>query len=100
MTTINFETETCCVCGIIFQVPEEFSDDRQTDGATYFCPNGHAQNYVDTPDERIASLEEANAKLTIEVRQLKCALLGRVGFWQRVKMWFGGGRSIFWNHES
>ena len=85
MTTINFETEECCQCGIIFQVPEEFSENRQEDGQTFYCPNGHPQNYTDTDDEKIKRLENEKQQLQIQVRQLKCKLIGKVGFWDKLK---------------
>lgn len=91
MTTVNFESVTCCECGIIFQVPEEFAENRQEDGRTFYCPNGHAQNYIDCDDQKIEKLETANRELQVQVRQLKCKLIGKVGMRDRIKMWWRGG---------
>jgi hypothetical protein len=91
MTTVNFESETCCECGIIFQIPEDFSEDRQADGKTFYCPNGHGQNYIDCDDEKIEKLETANRELQVQVRQLKCKLIGKVGLRDRIRMWWRGG---------
>lgn len=93
MTTVNFETEECCECGIMFQVPEEFAENRQEDGQSFYCPNGHEQHYADTPDVEIEKLEAKNRELQIQVRQLKCRLLGQVGFRDRIRMWWRGGLS-------
>ena len=91
MTTISFETETCCICGIIFQVPEDFAEDRQADGKDFYCPNGHDQHYCDTDDEKIKKLEEEKRELQIKVRQLTCKLVGKVGMCDRIRMWWKGG---------
>ena len=91
LTTTNFEPVTCCNCGIVFQVPEEFDENRQEDGKLFFCPNGHAQSYEDSDDEKIEVLEAKNRELQIEVRQLKCKLLGHVGMRQKINMWWRGG---------
>jgi len=91
VTTVNFETEECCVCGVLFQVTEEFSEDRQADGATFYCPNGHGQNYADSDEGRIKALEAENRDQQIEIRQLKCRLLRQVGVVDRVRMWWKGG---------
>lgn len=91
MTTVNFETEECCVCGVLFQITEEYSEDRQSDGATFYCPNGHAQSYTDSDDEQIEKLEARNREQQIEIRRLKCRLLGQVGVVDRLRMWWKGG---------
>lgn len=91
MTTVNFETEECCECGIIFQVPEDFAENRQNDGQTFYCPNGHGQSYTDTDDEKIEKLENDKRELQVQVRQLKCKLIGKVGMRDKLKMWWRGG---------
>lgn len=91
MTTVNFETEECCVCGIVFQVTEGFSEKRSEDGRTFYCPNGHGQSYQDCEDDKIEKLEAKNAELQIEVRKLKCRLIGRPGVIDRLKTWWRGG---------
>lgn len=91
MTTINFETVNCCVCGIIFQVPEEFDEAREVDGRLFYCPNGHKQRYDDSEEDKLKALEIANVDLQRQVRQLKCRLIGRIGFKERVKVWWKGG---------
>ncbi len=91
IATINFEQLECCNCGIIFQVPEEFDENRQEDGQMFYCPNGHEQNYRDTCEEELEKLEARNRELQIEIRQLKCRLLGEIGMKEKIKMWWLGG---------
>ena len=100
MTTVNFETEECCACGIIFQVPEEFSENRQADGRDFYCPNGHVQHYCDSDDEALAKLEAEKAELQVQVRQLKCRLLGKTGMRDRLRVWWLGGLAKFRKGES
>lgn len=90
MTTINFEVEECPECGIVFQVPEEFSESRQEDGREFYCPNGHKQQYADCVEDEIEKLEEQNRALQIQVRKLKCKLLGRSGIRDRIMKWLTG----------
>ncbi len=93
MTTVNFETEECSECGVIFQVTQEFSENRQEDGQTFYCPNGHAQHYADSDEEKITKLEAEKTALQVEVRQLKCKLLGKVGMRDKIRMWWRGAMS-------
>ena len=95
MTTINFESVDCCTCGIIFQIPEEFEEDRQEDGQVFYCPNGHAQSYQDCEEEKIKRLESENSELKKQVRQLKCRLIGKSGIKDRIKVWINGGLAKF-----
>lgn len=91
MTTINFETVDCCNCGVVFQVPAEFDNARQEDGQSFYCPNGHAQFYEDGDEEKLKRLETENTELKRQVRQLKCRLIGKLGFKERVRVWWNGG---------
>lgn len=38
-------TETCCACGIIFAITEDFQSRRYADHGLFYCPSGHGQNY-------------------------------------------------------
>lgn len=91
MTTVNFETIDCCECGIKFQVPEEFDENRQEDGREFYCPNGHEQAYTEPTDDKVKKLEAETRELRKQVSQLKCKLLGKVGAVDRVKTWWRGG---------
>jgi septal ring factor EnvC (AmiA/AmiB activator) len=37
--------ETCCACGVLFAMPEDFNDRLRETGTTFYCPNGHRQSY-------------------------------------------------------
>lgn len=91
MTTVNFETIECCDCGIIFQVPEDFDENRQEDGKRFYCPNGHWQVYTDCVDDKIDKLTAENLELKKQVRALKCRLIGKEGFVGKVKTFLLGG---------
>lgn len=38
----------CCECGIVFGVPDGWQRKKRETGATFYCPNGHAQCYRDS----------------------------------------------------
>ncbi len=52
MQTLTFEetqvleTETCCNCGILFAVPEDFKSAKRKNHNEFYCPNGHGQHYT------------------------------------------------------
>lgn len=91
MTTMNFETENCHQCGIVFQVPEDFFEAREQDGRTFWCPNGHANAYEDYEDGKLERLERENNELRTEIRRLKCRLVGNNGLRDKIKVFFRGG---------
>lgn len=39
-------TVTCYKCGLPFCVPKRWDDERRSDHANFYCPNGHAQCYT------------------------------------------------------
>jgi hypothetical protein len=88
MTTTNFETIECCECGILFQIPESYDENRREDGGEFFCPNGHGQSYTNTPSEKIKKLESEKTSLQVEIRQLKCKILGQQSLGEKIKNWF------------
>lgn len=36
---------TCCNCGILFGMNEDYRNDRLRDHVSWHCPNGHSQHY-------------------------------------------------------
>lgn len=38
-------TETCCSCGILFAIPEDFQRSVRKTQERFYCPNGHGQSY-------------------------------------------------------
>lgn len=59
--TFHIVTETCCACGVLFGMEERYRQQRLTDHALFYCPNGHPQNY--TGKSHKEQLAEAEAKL-------------------------------------
>jgi hypothetical protein len=75
---VELITESCCICGVLFAMTDEVKSSRLQDHRSFYCPNGHAQNYVDKTDreklrEAEAALRQAEAKLSAEVDQRKAA---------------------------
>ena len=44
---IKIVRETCCVCGIVFGMEEEYRKRKSEEGDGFYCPNGHKQWYVE-----------------------------------------------------
>lgn len=51
--TYDFYIETCYKCGIGFGMPRSYQRDRVQKGGSFYCPNGHAQCYVESEVERL-----------------------------------------------
>lgn len=51
--TIQVVTETCCKCGVLFAMTEDFRTQKITDHSDFWCPNGHTQHYTDKTGEDI-----------------------------------------------
>jgi uncharacterized C2H2 Zn-finger protein len=66
MTTTN-----CCVCGVVFGVPDFFLEARRKDKKTFYCPNGHNLSYTESSqDVKIRELERKNTQLVEEKDRL------------------------------
>lgn len=50
---LTFVTVTCYKCGVEFGVPIQFRAERLADGASFFCPNGHSQAYVESETAKL-----------------------------------------------
>lgn len=59
---VTLVTEDCCVCGILFAMPEDFRDmlTRKTN-KLFYCPNGHSQHYMGLTYEEKLRRAEARA---------------------------------------
>lgn len=47
-------TETCCNCGILFAMTEDFKKDRlekRPNDKSFYCPRGHPQHYLGEREE-------------------------------------------------
>lgn len=43
-------TEECCVCGVMFAMPDSLRTQRVDDKKPFYCPNGHGQNFLGKTD--------------------------------------------------
>jgi len=48
----------CCICGIVFGVPEAILTTRHETGEVIFCPNGHRLGYEETSTDKLRKAEE------------------------------------------
>lgn len=72
----------CCKCGVSFGMTNQLYEGRKRDREAFFCPNGHAQAFVDSLEEKMrkardraiqeqARLAEENAIKEKEILRLK-----------------------------
>lgn len=45
---VELQIKECPVCGIVYGIPQDYSDKRHADGGNWFCPNGHSLIYTKT----------------------------------------------------
>lgn len=64
---VKFVQETCCSdgCGIVFLLEEKYQTRLISTKRTFYCPNGHAQNYQGESD-RVKAIRLANEKASLE----------------------------------
>lgn len=48
-----FEEQDCITCFIRFGVPQGFTNRRQQDKASFYCPNGHSMAYTESDLDRM-----------------------------------------------
>jgi hypothetical protein len=48
---LEYETCTCCVCGIEVCLPKHFEAQRRRDHKMFWCPNGHQQHFTGKTNE-------------------------------------------------
>ena|SRR3990167_2323893 len=71
---IRIEGEECNRCGVIYGLTNEFIKQRQKDGQTWYCPNGHSWFYNGGKTQDRVRAEEAEHALAEErdrVRRLR-----------------------------
>lgn len=49
---VRLETETCCNCGMVFAMPDDYQRRRRNDHGNFYCPAGHAQHYTGATAEQ------------------------------------------------
>ena len=84
MNTVNHfvtvETEICCSCGTVFGIEQQLKINLRNNHRTFYCPNGHGQNYVGKSEaeklrDEVTRLksqqDQLNADLSSKERKLK-----------------------------
>lgn len=59
-TALDFVTEECCACGVIFAVTSDQQRNFKDTKKSFYCPNGHGQSYNESTAERLRRQLEAN----------------------------------------
>lgn len=75
---MEFKEITCCNCYVLFKITVEHQKSLASTKETFFCPNGHGQNYTGESDsfkldkiKRKLIVEEENNKRILEVKNEK-----------------------------
>lgn len=72
-TRTKLVTETCYKCHILFAMPAEMQERCSQFGETFFCPNGHAQVYVES---EVASLRHELSDSKANLRDCRIQMNG------------------------
>lgn len=80
MTTITLDVklvlEECCNCGMAWAMPERFQRKMRETRQTFYCPAGHAQQYVgETDAERANKDAEKYKRLWQDERRYAAAVV-------------------------
>lgn len=80
---IELIQETCCTegCGIVFFLEEKYQQRLVSTKRTFYCPNGHSQNYIGESDKaKVIRLQNEKNQLIREhaleiekIKKAKCA---------------------------
>lgn len=57
--SVRMTTELCITCGVVFGMPEELTDRRRQNHASFYCPNGHSMVYSGESDKARADRLQA-----------------------------------------
>ena len=44
---VALTTTDCCVCGVVFAMPQTMYNDRKNKGGSFYCPNGHPMHFTE-----------------------------------------------------
>ena len=62
--TLQLTTLDCSVCGIIFAIPTDLYNKYLERGGSWYCPNGHGQQFIQTEVQRLRhQLDQREAEL-------------------------------------
>lgn len=70
--TVTMVTDTCCNCGVLFAMTEDYQRKRRNERDSFYCPNGHGQHYTGPTDTD--RLKQAVARETALQDQLGAAV--------------------------
>jgi hypothetical protein len=59
---VPMSLEICVECGIAFAIPEDFQIELENCHNTFYCPNGHSQNYL--PYKKIKEEKKEKKKIS------------------------------------
>lgn len=70
LVTTTLVAETCYSCGVAFGMPSHLRADRLRDHKSFWCPNGHAQQYTGkTEEQRLREQLDAARSLATRERE-------------------------------
>ena len=82
--TTTLATETCCSCGILFAMPNDYRQQRLNDHEAFWCPAGHRQYYTGKSDaEKLRDQLAAEKHKTEQAQALAAHRLTRIEDEQR-----------------
>lgn len=65
-TLVTLEAITCANCGVVFGIEEGHVKRLRSNGATFYCPNGHSNWYGESAATKLAKqLAEAEKKANL-----------------------------------
>lgn len=50
---LRLVTDNCCVCGIVFGLPDFVLARKKQTGEEFYCPNGHSLSYTGSENSRL-----------------------------------------------
>lgn len=63
---------TCCSCGILFHVPDDWEKARREDKGRFYCPNGHSLSFTQSEADKLR-LERDRLKQQIAFKDYEIA---------------------------
>jgi len=64
------KAQECITCGITFAVPKSYDERLRETHSTFYCPNGHGQNYLATTEaERLRARVEREQREQATLRE-------------------------------
>jgi len=89
-SSISMFEWSCCSCGCVQWMPEDYNEQLRLSHKNFFCINGHTQGYIKKPDTEVvegklmneysknAQLENTINQLNIKVKKLEQSFINRI----------------------